>query len=85
MSEVDVRITDSMRNRIQEILVSDGVEDAKALTEANSICDGLGYYHRVTASTGLHFRTAYGGVEVLGNAGDLIETIGYDRMSHDYV
>jgi hypothetical protein len=76
----DDRVTHKMRNRIQEILVADGIPGVKALGEANSLCDGLGYYHRVTTSTGLKLNRAYDGVEVRGPGGDLIETIPFDRM-----
>lgn len=75
----DDRVTHKMRDRIQEILAADGIPGVKALEEANSLCDGLGYYHRVTSSTGLKLNRAYDGVEVRGPGGDLIETIPFDR------
>lgn len=80
MDHIEAKVTDRMRNRIQEILVADGVGDRHALMEANSLCDGLGYYHRVTASTGMKLRMGYDGVEVFGLAGDLLETIPFDRV-----
>jgi hypothetical protein len=79
MSDIDDRITHRMRDRIQEILVADGMGDVQALDEANSLMDGLGYYHRVTTSTGLKLNRGYGGVEVRGPSGDLIESIAFDR------
>jgi hypothetical protein len=75
----DDRITHRIRGRIQEVLVADGVPDHQALNEANSLCDGLGYYHRVTASTGLKLNRAYGGIEVRGPGDDLVETIPFDQ------
>ncbi len=85
MGHIDERITHRMRDRIQEILVADGVGDAQALTEANSLCDGLGYYHRVTTSTGLKLNRAYDGVEVRGPGGDLIESIPFDRAADEWL
>lgn len=84
MGDYDHRITHRMRDRVQEILVADGVADVAAYTEANSLCDGLGYYHRVTASTGLKLNRAYDGLEVRGPGGDLIETIPFDRAEPFY-
>lgn len=83
MSDVDHRITHEMRDRIQDLLVAGGVRQAAALDEANSLCDGLGYYHRVTASTGLRFQQAYHGIEVVGGSGDVIELIPYQRVVND--
>ncbi len=80
MGEFDARITHRMRDRMKEILVAGGQDERKALDEANSLSDGLGYYHRVTASTGLHFRQAFDGIEVVGGGGDVIELIAYDRL-----
>ncbi|HWI65371.1 MAG TPA: hypothetical protein VNT75_26360 [Symbiobacteriaceae bacterium] len=71
-------ITHRMRDRIQEILVADGVGDTQALTEANSLVDGLGYYHRVTTSTGLKINRSFGSLEVRGPTGDLVEEIRFD-------
>ncbi|MDF2630129.1 MAG: hypothetical protein K0R39_3960 [Symbiobacteriaceae bacterium] len=76
-------ISNRMRNRIQEILVADGVADVTALTEANSLVDGLGYYHRVTTTTGLKINRAYSALEVRGPEGDLIEEIPFDREDDD--
>jgi len=72
---LDNQISDRMRDRIQEILVADGVADSRALGEANSLVDGLGYYHRVTTSTGMKINRAYSALEVRGPGGDLIEEI----------
>lgn len=80
MSDIDTRISERIRNRIQEILVADGVDDRLALTEANSLCDGLGYYHRVRTSTGMSLTRGYAGVEVWGTAGDLMESIPFGRL-----
>lgn len=77
---VDLQINHRMRNRVQEILVADGVSDGPALDEANSICDGLGYMNRVMSSTGMRFRRGYDGIEVFARAGDLLETIPFDRI-----
>ncbi|HYG60425.1 MAG TPA: hypothetical protein VD902_20330 [Symbiobacteriaceae bacterium] len=79
MPDINPHMTHRIRDRIQEILVADGVVDSRALEEANSLVDGLGYYYRVTSSTGLHFQRAYDGIEVRGPAGDAIETIQFDR------
>lgn len=84
MSDIDIRVTDRMRDRIQEILVADGVEDQRALAEANSLCDGLGYYQRVRTSTGMNLVRGYDGVEVWGEAGDLLERIPFDRLEEFY-
>lgn len=80
VDHIEPKITERMRNRIQEILVADGVPDPHAMMEANSLCDGLGYYHRVTASTGMKLHLGYDGVEVFGLAGDLLETVPFDRV-----
>ena len=79
MAEFDTQISDRMRDRIQEILVADGLADTQALVEANSLVDGLGYYHRVTASTGLKINRAYGALEVRGPEGDLLAEIPFER------
>jgi hypothetical protein len=76
---IDTQISDGMRNRIQELLVADGVEDWRALSEANSLVDGLGYYDRVATSTGLKIRKGYDGLEVIGPHGDLLERIPFTR------
>jgi hypothetical protein len=75
---MEAPISNRMRDRIQEILVNDGVADVTALTEANSLVDGLGYYHRVTTTTGLKINRGYSALEVRGPAGDLIEEIPFD-------
>lgn len=75
---MEAPISNRMRDRIQEILVADGVADATALTEANSLVDGLGYYHRVTTTTGLKINRGYSTLEVRGPGGDLIEEIPFD-------
>lgn len=80
---MEERITHAMRDRIQEILVADGVADANALVEANSLVDGLGYYHRVTTSTGLKINRAYATLEVRGPNGDLIEEIPFERSDSE--
>lgn len=80
MVTFDTKITDEMRNRLQELLVADGVEDWRALSEANSLADGLGYYDRVATSTGLKIRKGYAGLEVIGPQGDQIEVIPFRRM-----
>lgn len=76
---MEAPISTRMRDRIQEILVADGVADVTALTEANSLVDGLGYYHRVTTTTGLKINRGYSALEVRGPGGDLIEEIPFDR------
>lgn len=83
MGHIDERITHRIRDRIQEILVADGVADVPALTEANSLCDGLGYYHQVRSSTGLRMARAYDGVEIWGPDGTLVEQIPFER-TEDY-
>lgn len=82
VARIDTRISHRMRDRIQEILVADGVADTPALVEANSLTDGLGYCHRVTTSTGLKINRAYSGLEVRGADGDLIEEIPFERTEY---
>lgn len=58
MERGEPQVTDQIGARIQEILVADGLADTKALAESQSLCEGLGYYQRVTGRTGLHFIAA---------------------------
>lgn len=75
MEDGEPQVTEQMGARIQEILVADGLADAEALAEAQSLCERLGCYQRVTGSTGLHFSRGYKAIEVRGEKGDLIERI----------
>lgn len=78
MKRGEPRLTERMQARIQEILVADGIADTQALAEAQSLCEGLGYYQRVTGSTGIHFSRGYEAIEVRGDRGDLIESIPFE-------
>lgn len=80
MGDIDARITHRMRDRIKALLMAGGYGEAQAHDEANSLCDGLGYYERVKASNGLRLQRAYDGLEVLDAQGKVVETIPFDRI-----